>query len=474
MRSVLDSATKEWGTEEVFFLNSHEPRKFFVRAFLLMLSAALVLTGCTTSSVPIGSDSGNGNGDKTETSEFGSSCTSENDVASEAFAYRDGGIRGDQHPCELQDAAMHLSSLGANVPKLDPEFHLLYGDAVTEEMRADYLQWMDILIETLGGYDRWVHAIYDVDSSSAENSEVVRGLEQLGFFEFGWDGPQEPSIDAVWKLKGCLSDFFSGPNFLIDSYNFCNQPEHWSDPDRQFDREMMGDLYFSYEILHEFAHEYHHHVQRAHELSKEGSFGNGPGAPLPPDGFAPTWYIEGSAGVSPGWILRDYFDELYLSQRLGLTYEKVRTEDLAPQSLIDNYLCPSWSINDFQERSPGPGGFRVSKAQEVYSVQQMDVFGYEEPDGPWGCMNLYLMHLTSPRTLFVSILQDQWTLGWHGSFKKHTGLTMDEFYAEFEQEMMSIDLSNEEDLPSWTYLPEEKFVDAVDYWSIESGPSVSP
>jgi hypothetical protein len=40
--------------------------------------------------------------------------------------------------------------------------------------------------------------------------------------------------------------------------------------------------------------------------------------------------------------------------------------------------------------------------------------------------------------------------------------------------MMSIDLSNEEDLPSWTYLPEEKFVDAVDYWSIESGPSVSP
>ncbi|NCW22671.1 MAG: hypothetical protein EBW45_00920, partial [Actinobacteria bacterium] len=139
-----------------------------------------------------------------------------------------------------------------------------------------------------------------------------------------------------------------------------------------------------------------------------------------------------------------------------------------------NYLCSSGAIDDFQELSPGPGGFRVSKAQEVFSGQRMDVFGYEEPDVPWGCMNLYLMHLTSPRTLFVSILQDQWTLGWHGSFKKHTGLTMDEFYAEFEQEMMSIDLSNEEDLPSWTYLPEEKFVDAVDYWSIKSGPSVSP
>ena len=51
---------------------------------------------------------------------------------------------------------------------------------------------------------------------------------------------------------------------------------------------------------------------------------------------------------------------------------------------------------------------------------------------------------------------------------------MDEFYAEFEQEMMSIDLSKEEDLPSWMNLPDEKFVDAVNYWSIESGPGVSP
>ena len=410
----------------------------------------------------------------TETNEIDSSCSTSNYIAPGAFDYRDGGIRGDQLPCELQDAAMYLSSLGMNVPKSDPEFHLLYGDIVTAEMRADYRQWMDILIETLGGYDRFVHAIYEAGSSSAENSEVLDGLEQLGYFEFGWNGTQEPSIDLVWERRSCLSGFNSGPNSLTDQYSFCNQPEHWSDPDRQFHREAMGGLFFSYEILHEFAHEYHHHVQRAHELSKEGAGGNGPGAPLPPDGFAPTWYIEGSAGVSPGWILRDYFDELNVSQRLGLTFETVQRENLAPNQLIETYLCPSWAVRDFQESSPGPSGVRVSKAQEVYGGQQLDLFGYEEPAVSWGCMNLYLMHLTSPRTLFVSILQDQWSLGWHGSFKKHTGLTMDEFYAEFEKEMMSIDLSKEEDLPSWMNLPEEKFVDAVNYLSIESGPGVSP
>jgi len=410
----------------------------------------------------------------TETSELDSSCATNNSVAPGAFDYRDGGIGGDQLPCELQNAAMYLSSLGMNVPKSDPEFHLLYGDVVTAEMRADYRQWMDILIETLGGYDRFVHAIYEAGSPVAENSEVLDGLEQLGYFEFGWNGPQGPSLDFVWEKRSCLSSFMSGPNPLTDQYSFCNQPEHWSDPDRQFHREMMGSLFFSYEILHEFAHEYHHHVQRAHKLAKEGAGGNGPGAPLPPDGFAPTWYIEGSAGVSPGWILRDYFDELYLSQRLGLTYETVQKENLAPNQLIQTYLCPSWAVRDFQVSSPGPSGVRVSKAQEVYPGQQLDVFGYEEPAVHWPCMNLYLMHLTSPRTLFVSILEDQWALGWHGSFKKHTGLTMDEFYAEFEQEMMSIDPSKEESLPSWMNLPEEKFVDAVNYWSIKSGPSVLP
>ena len=80
------------------------------------------------------------------------------------------------------------------------------------------------------------------------------------------------------------------------------------------------------------------------------------------------------------------------------------------------------------------------------------------------------MHITSPQIALVSILEDQWRLGWHGSFKKHTGLTMDEFYLKFENEVMSIDLKERDPLPSWAKLPKTKFKDTVDYRSIKSGP----
>lgn len=436
----------------------------FVRLSGLSLGIVLAVAGCGVGAQDIDArDSGQ--------SEVADSQSTPAEVERGVFDYRDGGIGGDQLPSELRDAAMYLASSGLNIPKPDPEFNVLYGEIVSAEMQSDYRQWMDILIETLGGYDRWVHAIYEAGSPSSENSEILDGLGQLGYFEYGYDGPQEPSIDLVWEKRGCLVGFNSGPDFVRDQYSLCNQPEHWTDPDREFHRDMMGSLYFSYEILHEFAHEYHHHVQRAHSLGKEGADGNGPGAPVPPDGFSPTWYIEGSAGISPSWIMRDYFDDLSLSNRLNLTYQQVMLENLAPAALLgSDYGCPDWAVREFQETAPGPSGSRISKAQEVYEGQRSGIFGYEEPDSAWGCMNFYFMHLTSPQTVFVSFLEDQWSLGWHGSFQKHTGMTMDDFYIAFEKEMMAVDLSEDDAPPSWMSLPEEEFMDVVDYWSIQSGP----
>ena len=58
-------------------------------------------------------------------------------------------------------------------------------------------------------------------------------------------------------------------------------------------------------------------------LGKEGSAGNGPDAPIPPDGFAPAWWMEGSAQLSPGWILRDHFDEFDVTKKSGLGYDEI-------------------------------------------------------------------------------------------------------------------------------------------------------
>jgi hypothetical protein len=54
---------------------------------------------------------------------------------------------------------------------------------------------------------------------------------------------------------------------------------------------------------------------------------------------------------------------------------------------------------------------------------------------------------------------------------RKNGVTMDEFYAEFEAEMESIDPNDPDNFPEWTRgIPETPFVDAVDYWTIGSGP----
>lgn len=56
-------------------------------------------------------------------------------------------------------------------------------------------------------------------------------------------------------------------------------------------------------------------------------------------------------------------------------------------------------------------------------------------------------------------------------FLKHIGVTMDEFYAEFEAEMESVNVGDPASFPDWTRgLPETSFTEAVDYRSIESWP----
>ena len=379
--------------------------------------------------------------------------------AADPFAYRDGGVPGESFSCNY---ARGVEQLGLNTPKRDPEFHLLYGEIVTSEMESEYRQWMDVLIDSLGGYDRWVHAVYEEGSSDAENQRVLDGLEELGFFDY-YDTP--PSIEGVSERRSCLSGFESGAEF--GQYSLCNQPEHWTDSAREFHRGMMGEVYFSYEILHEFAHEYHHHVQKNHSFGKM-EVSNAPGDPIPPDGFAPTWYIEGSAGISPGWIIRENFDALPLSARLGLSYSDIKDTDLVGNLLEP--VCGVDSFEDCQNMEPGPEGRKVTLAQEFYEGQQEAYLGYVEP-AQWGCMNLYLMHRISPQTYFVSLLEDNWELGWHGSFLKNTGVTMDELYAEFEAEMESIDPSDPDNIPEYAQgIPETPFVDTVDYWAIDSGP----
>ena len=100
-------------------------------------------------------------------------------------------------------------------------------------------------------------------------------------------------------------------------------------------------------------------------------------------------------------------------------------------------------------------------------------------------MASYLMYITSPQVALVDIMQDQWALGFEGSFAKHVGLTLDQFYVEFNNFMKQGSVEEGEPWewegspnmipPENFFLTSEPLSEAVDFWSIDSGiPDKSP
>jgi hypothetical protein len=410
------------------------------------------------------------------TSEASPPCeapTRESEISAANYTHRYCPVGGEDLPKEFLEDGLWLANEGMNIPKRDPEFHIFFGDNVTPEWRGDALRMMDILIDNLGGYDRWVLASYDPDESF-QNRELVDGLDGLGYFEYNFEPGVTPDFSLVNERASCLSGFSGGLDRVRDAYSFCNNRLVISNPD---ELEFYGLPGIQYQMLNGLAHEYHHHVQRAHELGKEGSEGNGPEAPIPPDGFSPAWWIEGTANLSPGWILRDYFDEFDVTKKSGLGYDEIvaSKEDWPSQIFKTKYAiagsCCGWFEDEFvayveRMQSGGPCT-EIDARQEWYPWQGGE--NTEECDiDHWHLMARYLMHITSPEIAMVSILEDAWRLGWHGSFEKHVGMTMDDFYDEYEDFMKNYDLS--EGVPDWIYPPETPFKDTVNFWSIKSGP----
>ena len=399
--------------------------------------------------------------------------TNESAISAANYRHRHCPIGGEDLPKEFLEDGLWLANEGRNIPKRDPDFHIFFGDTVTPEWRGDVLRTMDILIDNFGGYDRWVLANYDGDESS-QNREIVNGLDDLGFFEYNFDSDVTPDFNLVNGRAGCLIGFRGGPNPVRDDYSFCNDRLATSNPDTL---DFYGLEGTQYGMLSGLIHEYHHHVQRAHALGKEGSAGNGPEAPLPPDGFGPAWWLEGTANLSPGWILRDHFDEFDVTKKGGLGYDEiVASEEEWPSQLAKTKYaiagsCCGWFETEFvayvERMQSGGTCTEVDARQEWYPWQGGE--NTEECDiDHWHLMARYLMHITSPEIAMVSILEDAWRLGWHASFKKHVGMTMDVFYDEYEDFMKNYDLSA--GVPDWIYPPETPFKDTVNFWSIESGP----
>ena len=77
-----------------------------------------------------------------------------------------------------------------------------------------------------------------------------------------------------------------------------------------------------------------------------------------------------------------------------------------------------------------------------------------------GMANAYLAYLTSYQTVWVSIPNDIYDLGFEKSFQKHTSMTLQEFYDKFNTFLRQGDPG---DSPPPGFFPEGPISDYVDF-----------
>ena len=184
---------------------------------------------------------------------------------------------------------------------------------------------------------------------------------------------------------------------------------------------------------------------------------------------SPAWFVEGQAQVFPTLFLRDVFDDLQITKDLGLEGACAgdpRLNGNGPDQPLRERV--SWQTNcnmtqKFESASRAIRG-EGDEWEECTGFSEL-----EEMRETWVCpnhmeiLNFYLAYLTSFETLFISLHEDVWALGFEGALDKHFGLTKDELYEQFNQFM------RDNPTPPEDFFPTERLDELVDFWGIKSG-----
>ena len=349
-------------------------------------------------------------------------------------------------------AVDYMKSIGLNRPKRDPVHYYLFSDNIPQDFIDQHTEIHDYLIDIVGGYDRYVHIIYELDGN---NDSAIDTLNRIGLL----NGNIE-SIDDVHEIRSCLTGFTAFDNWDgKNNWSLCIQPNPLTDPFWEHDREMFGLDKYRYGVFHGWIHEYFHHYQKSHNFDRAMAMPNDCCGLNDPVG-APAWWVEGAAIVFPDLFMNEYFYVLNYTNTNQFKFSdggypfRIRRYDGEARN--------QWWDQHFKEtrklmRSTGHSGCTGAGPDEEYR---------DTAKCDWFLMNVYLAYITSYQTLFVNLSEDMWELGFDGSFEKHVGMTKEEFYESFNAFMREGD----PDDPSPTgFFPDKPISELVDFWSINSG-----
>ena len=364
---------------------------------------------------------------------------------------------------ELQfEQSLILAEDQRNIPKENSsEVHFFYGSSIPDEWIEEVEEVYLLLFKALGSYKNYVHAWWE---PGFDNTKVLNGLFELGFFNS--DGEVlDPSIEFIVSKESCLSGFNAIGDHGKQKYNYslCNSWNPFTAPRLEERREHYGDNGFKYHRYFNLAHEYFHHYQRAHSLGALNVY--------PDNAIAPVWAIEGIANVFAKLFMKDNFNNLSLSKKLEISYEDI--------SSVENPDGQRNNIASGIESGTYESSYQNFKKLAIENDKSVNASSSQETrEGSqgghhylWEYMSFYLMKISSPQIMFVDLWEDSWELGgFANSFIKHVGLTLDEFYDEFNNFFKS---DNYYDFPPKDFfIPERSLSSSVDFWSIDSGPDL--
>ena len=351
----------------------------------------------------------------------------------------------------------HFEEIGWDKPKSfeDAEICFLYSDGISDEFIKQHSEFHNILFDYLGAYDRYVHYVYS--KNDEENTDALEILNQLGVY-----GSTTNTVEDFFDDRSCLSGFFLFNNLDsgINEYSFCNQPDPflytpWIANDK--DKTLSY-----YDLMFGWAHEYFHHYQRKFTYDRTMGMDTDSW-----DGYkhinVGAWHTEGAANIFPKLLLREVYDDLSLTIDNNYPQPERRGHDQSlPDEICSNVQC-DWEGEYYEVKQHIMGQGTYDKGD----VKCREMSSLQDSRDTWSCgvagnfiVNMYLAYITSFETMFFEILEDSYETSFPESFEKNVGMTLDDFYTDFNNFMRE---GNVDDPPPPGFFPTEPLSQLVNF-----------
>ena len=362
---------------------------------------------------------------------------------------------------ENLDVNEYLQKLGTNNPKTreTAEICILFSEDLPQSIKDDHREFHDKMFNVLGAYDRYVHALYEVEG---DNTELLSALNKLGAY-----GGDINDIMTIYERRTCLGGFGRFNDFKYSEYSFCNQPNPLSASNEklEYKKRYIGrnDLENRYGQMQGWAHEYFHHYQRAHHLERTmGMEGDCCGSADFTN--TPAWFIEGQANLFPTLFWKENFNDLTISKENQITFNQIlNRENELYAKICSAIICDLDSVYKQHKKAfLGDGEYSCPEFTELDDYRDTRICGKMYG---WVITAAYMGYISSYQTAFVDFFNDINKLGFDGSMEKHYGLTKLEFYKQYSDFMRS-DPSNLTPPPG--FFP-SKLSEEVNFFLVDSG-----